>query len=38
MKDLIDNIHKWLKRNKTGVSQSLREVSQKRETLVYAKG
>ena len=29
MIDLTDNIHRWLKRNKTGGPQSLREVSQK---------
>ena len=39
MKDLIDNIHKWLKRNRTGgSSEPERKFHKKGETLVYAKG
>ena len=37
MKDLIDNIHKWLKRNRTGGSQSPREVSQKGKNIGLCK-
>ena len=39
MKDLIDNIHKWLKRSKArGSPVPERSFTKKREILVYAKG
>ena len=37
MKDLINNIHKWLKETEQGVPQRLREVSRKGENIGLCK-